>query len=96
MTAETEAERQQREEEFSQRMKRDGDLGLMLSQHLWDKYDPFRLGGEEFEVIGCDDAPGHEDEEYGVFLQRTSDGKIFEAEIDVSINPIRQAAQVTR
>jgi hypothetical protein len=95
MTAETEAERQQREADFRKRMKRDGDLGLMLSQHLWDKYDPFQLGGEEFEVIGCDDVPGHEDEEYGVFLYRKSDGTIFEAEIDVSINPVRAAAEVT-
>jgi hypothetical protein len=95
MTTETEAERQQREADFRQRMQRDGDLGLMLSQHLWDKYDPFRLGGEEFEVIGCDDVPGHEDEEYGVFLQRKSDGRIFEAEFDVSVNPVREPAQVT-
>ena len=95
MTAETEAERQHREDEFSQRMQRDGDLGLRLCEHLWDKWDPFQLGGEEFEVIGCDDVPGHEDEEYGVFLRRTSDGLVFEAEIDVSINPVRAAAEVT-
>jgi hypothetical protein len=96
MTAETEAERQQREADFRQRMQRDGQLGLMLSQHLWDKWDPFQLGGEEFEVIGCDDVPGHEDEEYGVFLRRKSDGKVFEAEIDVAINPVGVTAGVTR
>ncbi len=95
MSAETEAERQQREADFRKRMRRDGDLSLRLCEHLWDKYDPFPLGDEEFEVIGCDDVPGHEDEEYGVFMRRVSDGLVFEAEIDVSINPVRVAAQVT-
>jgi hypothetical protein len=93
--SETEAQREQREAAFQQRMRRDGQLGLMLSQHLWDKHDPFRLGDEEFKVISCDDVPGHEDEEYGVFLRRTSDGQVFDAEIDVSINPVREPAQVT-
>jgi len=90
MSAETEAQRQQREQEFDQRMKRDGDLSLMLCEHLWDKYYPFPLGGEEFEVIGCDDVPGHENENYGVFLRRKSDGRIFEADIDVTITPLRE------
>ena len=91
MTAETEAERQQREEEFLQRMQRDGDLGLLLCEHLWGKFDTFDLGGEEFEMAG-DDVPGYEDEEYAVLLRRKSDGQVFEAGIEVTIVPVREPA----
>jgi hypothetical protein len=97
VTTETEAERQQREADFRQRMKRDGDLGLMLCEHLWSLYgDTLRLGGEDFEMAYAEQVPGFEDEDYAVLLRRKSDGKIFEAEIDVSINPVRVSAEVTR
>lgn len=96
MTAETEAERQQREAEFSQRMKRDGDLGLLLCEHLWGLYgDTLRLGGEEFEMAYAEQVPGFENEDYAVLLRRKSDGRIFEADIEVTMVPVRQPAAVT-
>jgi hypothetical protein len=97
MTAETEAERQQREDDFHQRMKRDGDLGLMLCEHLWGSFDTLHLGGEDFEIVSGEEVPGYEDDDgMAVLLRRKSDGKVFEAEIDVAINPVRVAAEVTR
>jgi hypothetical protein len=95
VTAETDAERRQREAEFQQRMKRDGDLGMILCEHLWRHDDDLTLGGETFEQLGCDEVPGYENDLYAVLLRRKSDGLVFEAEIDVSINPVRVAAQVT-
>jgi hypothetical protein len=106
--SETEAERQQREEEFSQRMKRDGDLSLRLCEYIWNQCgDSLRLDGEDYEVLGDEDVPpGYEDDQYAVLLRRTSDGLVFDAEIDVSMHPVReatdpdyvaeQAAEVTR
>src|SRR6266704_5703906 len=94
MSTETEAQRQQREDEFSQRMKRDGDLALLLCEHIWSQGgDSLRLVGEEYEPIGGEDVPGYEDDMYAVLLRRKSDGKVFEAEIDVAINPVRKPAR---
>jgi hypothetical protein len=94
MSSETAAERQA---DFRQRMKRDGDLGLLLCEHLWGLYgDTLRLGGEDFEMAYAEQVPGYEDEDFAVLLRRKSDGRIFEAEIDVAINPARVPAQVTR
>jgi hypothetical protein len=76
------------EDEFSKRMAAEGDLGLMLCEHLWDKYHPLRLGGQEFEVVGCEDVPGYENDDTAVFLRRKPDGKVFEADIDVTIQPV--------
>jgi hypothetical protein len=98
MSAETETERQQREADFCQRMRRDGDLGLLLCEHLWGLYgDDMHLGGEDFEMAYAEEVPGYEDENFAVLLRRKSDGRIFEAEIDVAINPVRlrEPAQVT-
>ena len=92
MTAETEAERQQREADFRQRMQRDGDLGLLLCEHLWGNFDTLHLGGEDFEGVSGEEVPGYEDDSYAVLLRRKSDGKVFEAEIDVAINPVREPA----
>ena len=92
MSAETAAERQQREEEFRQRMQRDGDLGLLLCEHLWGNFDTFRPRRRGVRDGGGDDVPGYEDEEYAVLLRRKSDGKVFEAEIDVTITPVREPA----
>jgi len=96
MTAETEAERQQREADFRQRMERDGDLSLHLCEHLWGNFDTLHLGGEDFEMVSGEEVPGYEDDNFAVLLRRKSDGLVFEAEIDVSINPVRVAAEVTR
>lgn len=93
MTAETEEERQQREADFRQRMERDGDLGLLLCEHLWGSFDTLHLGGEEFEMA-CE-VPGYEDEEYAVLLRRKSDGRVFEADIEVTVVPVRQPGEVT-
>ena len=96
MTAETEAERHQRELEFRQRMRRDGDLGLHLCAYLWGELGTLHLGGEEFEITG--DVPGYEDDNYAVLLRRKSDGQVFEVDIEVTIVPVtnlRQPAQVT-
>ena len=95
MSTETEAERQQREEEFGQRMQRDGDLGLLLCEHLWGNFDTLHLGGEDFEMAYGEEVPGYEDDNYAVLLRRKSDGKVFEAEIDVAINPVRDTGAVT-
>jgi hypothetical protein len=81
------------ETEFSQRMRREGALGMLLCEHIWDKYDPLHLGGEDFEVIGSDEVPGYEDDDMAVLLRRKSDGQVFEAEIDVTMHPAREAAR---
>jgi hypothetical protein len=97
VTAETEAERQQREADFQQRMERDGDFCDLLCQHLWGLYgDTLRLGGEAFEMAYAEQVPGYEDEDHAVLLRRKSDGRIFEADIEVTIVPVRQPAAVTR
>jgi len=93
--AETEAKRQQREASFRQRMRRDGDLGRILSERLAAHDDDLNLAGEIFEQVGCDEVPGYEDDIHAVLLRRKSDGQVFEAEIDVAINPVRVAAQAT-
>ena len=87
MSGETEAQRQQGEDEFSQRMKRDGDLVRLLCEHIWAQR-VLRIAGEDYEVISGEDVPGFEDDLYVVLLRRTSDGQVFDAEIDVSINPV--------
>jgi hypothetical protein len=81
------------EDEFSQRMQVEGDLGLLLCEHIWDKCNPLRLGGQEFKVVGCDEVPGYEDENMAVLLRRMSDGKVFEADIDVTVQPVLTPAQ---
>jgi hypothetical protein len=111
VTAETEAERQQREADFQQReadfqqreadfqqrMQRDDDLCLRLCEHLWGLYgDTLRLADEEFEVVSGEDVPGYEDDNFAVLLRRISDGKVFEAEIDVAINPPARANRPRR
>ena len=96
MSAETPEQKAAREAEFRQRMQRDGDLGLLLCEHLWGLYgDTLRLGGEEFEMAYAEQVPGFEDEDYAVLLRRKSDGRIFEADIEVTIVPVRQPAEVT-
>ena len=85
MSAETTATA---DDEFRQRMHAEGDLGLMLSEHIWGKWDSLSLGGQEFEVVGCEEVPGYEDDDTSVFLRRKPDGKVFEAEIDVTIQPV--------
>jgi hypothetical protein len=95
VSAETEAERQQREDDFRQRMQRDGDLGLHLCTYLWGSFDTLHLGGEDFEMVSGEEVPGYEDDSFAVLLRRKSDGQIFDAEIDVSMHPVRMAGQVT-
>ena len=81
---------------FRQRMKRDGDLGLVLCEYLWRHDGDLTLGGETYEQIGSDGIPGYEDDIYAVLLRRKSDGQVFDAEIDVSMHPVRVTAEVTR
>ncbi len=81
------------EDEFRQRMQVEGDLSLMLCEHIWGKWDPLQLGGHEFEVVGCEDVPGYENDDQAVFLRRKSDGKVFEADIDVTVQPVLTPAQ---
>ena len=96
MSTETEAERQQREADFRQRMQRDGDLGLLLCEHLWGSFDTLHLGGEDFEVASGEEVPGYEDDDgMALLLRRKSDGQVFEADIEVTIVPVRQPAAVT-
>lgn len=93
---ETSEAREARERAFSERMKIDGDLGLLLCEHLWGRMgDTIHLGGHDFEIADNEEVPGYgDDDDYAVLLRRKSDGEIFEAEIDVSVNPVRPSAQV--
>ena len=82
------------EDEFRQRMQIDGDLGLHLCEHLWDSFDTLHLGGQDFEVVGGEDVPGYEDDDgMAVLLRRKSDGQVFEADIDVTIQPVLTPAE---
>jgi|SRR5579864_123077 len=75
------------EDEFLQRMATEGDLGLFLCEYVWGQVNTLDLGGQEFGVVGCGEVPGYEDEDMAVLLRRLSDGKFFEADIDVTIRP---------
>jgi uncharacterized protein YbaA (DUF1428 family) len=79
---------------FSERMNVSGDLGAHLCEHLWSEFGTLRLGDQDYEVAG-DDVPGYEDDDWAVLLRRKSDGKVFEAEIDVTVRPVREPTQVT-
>ena len=81
--------------EFCQRMAREGDLGEILCHHLWDRQGggTFSLGGETFEMAYPEEVPGYEDEDAVVLLRRKADGQVFEAEIDVTLRPVRAAEQ---
>jgi len=84
----------QDEAAFRRRMAYDGDLGRMLCEHIWDMCNGLRLGGDKFEVVGGEEVPGYEDDDFAVLLRRTSDGLVFEAEIDVTLRAVRpQPAQ---
>jgi hypothetical protein len=74
---------------FSERMKISGDLGAHLCEYLWSELGVLRLNGREYEMAG-DDVPGYEDDDWAVLLRRKSDGKVFEATIDVDIQPARE------
>ena len=89
MSAETTA---MADDEFRQRMHAEGDLGLMLSEHIWGKWDSLSLGGQEFEVVGCEEVPGYEDDDTSVFLRRKPDGKVFEVEIELEVRVARPAS----
>jgi hypothetical protein len=82
----------QDEAAFRQRMAYDGDLGRMLCEHIWDMCNGLRLGDDKFEVVGGEEIPGYEDDDYAVLLRRKSDGQVFEAEIDVSLRAVRRQA----
>jgi len=87
--------RRQREADFRQQNKRDGDLGLILCEHLWGLYgDSMRLGGEDFEMAYTEEVPGFEDDDMVVLLRRKSDGRVFEADIEVSVRPVREVETV--
>ena len=75
--------------EFRQRMAMEGDLGLFLCEYVWGQMGTLDLGGQEFELAGCEEVPGYEDENEVVLLRRKSDGKVFEANIDVDVHPAR-------
>ena|SRR5271154_1818710 len=76
------------ESESTRRMKAEGDLGLMLSEHVWNHNGPVHLAGEDFEPAGGDEVPGYEDDHDAVLLRRKSDGQVFEAWIDVTVQPV--------
>jgi hypothetical protein len=79
---------------FRERMNISGDLGGHLCEYLWAELGTLHLGGQDYEMAG-DDVPGYEDDDWAVLLRRKSDGKIFEAEIDVTVRLVREPAQVT-
>ena len=79
---------------FRQRMAYDGDLSQLLAEHIWDLGRPFRLGGDEFEAVGCEEVPGYEDQDGMVLLRRKSDGQVFEADIEVSVRPVLTPEQL--
>ena len=82
-------------DEFRQRMAREGDLGEILCHHLWDRQGggTFDLAGESFEMAYPEEVSGYEDEDAVVLLRRKADGQVFEAEIDVTLRPVRAAEQ---
>lgn len=65
-------------------------LGEHLCEHIWGLGRPIRLDGESFESVGCDDVPGFD--EFAVLLRRTSDGQVFEADIDITMRPVKADA----
>ena len=75
------------EGEFRRRMQIEGDLGEHLCLHLWDNFGTLHLGPDDFEIVGCEDVPGYEDDDTAVLLRRKPDGKVFEAEIEVTVRP---------
>jgi hypothetical protein len=79
------------EPERDRRHKAEGDLGLMLCEHMWDKTRPLRLGGEAWEVAHYEDVPGYDDGD-AVLLRRKADGKVFEADIDVTLREVEKPA----
>jgi hypothetical protein len=79
------------DDEFRERMSISGDLGAHLCEYLWSELGTLRLGGQDWEMAG-DDVPGYEDDDWAVLLRRKSDGKIFEANIDVTVRPVREPA----
>ena len=67
----------------------EADLATGLCEHMWDKTRPLRLGGEQWEVAYFEEVPGYEDGE-AVLLRRKRDGKVFEADIDVTLREVRE------
>lgn len=72
---------------FRQRMMLSGDLSEWLCQKVWDEHRSVTLGSDDFEVVGCEEVPGYEDEEDAVLLRRKSDGAVFEADIEADVRP---------
>lgn len=81
---------QTKDDEFRQHNRIAADLELSLCEHVWNEYRPLRLAGADFEVvcIDDDDAPEGFDDD-AVLLRRKSDGQIFVADIEVTINPVK-------
>jgi hypothetical protein len=78
---------------FRERMRIGGGLNMTLREYLWGHGRDLRLGGHDFEVVGCEDVPGYEDEDAGVFLRREADGVIFVAEIEVGVERVLTPVQ---
>lgn len=80
---------------FRERCQMEGDLSLILCEHIWGLMSSVRLAGQEFEIVGCDEVPGYGDDEYAVLFRRKSDGKVFEAYIEPNISPARTSGNTT-
>jgi hypothetical protein len=83
------------DDEARQYAKRNGSLDLLLREHIWNDHPWLVLGGEQFEPVGHDEVPGYEYEEYAVLLRRRSDGQVFLADINVTVDPVGKPAAVT-
>jgi hypothetical protein len=65
-----------------------GDLGRLIAEHIWGLCRPLHLAGQDYEPAGGDEVPGYEDDHDAVLLRRKSDGQVFEAWIDVTVQPV--------
>ena len=84
------------EQEFRERMGIEGWLGQHLTEQMWGHYGTLRLGSDDFEVIGSDEVPGYDENLEGtVLLRRKTDGKVFEAEIEVTVRVARMSETAT-
>lgn len=76
------------EDEARERGAIEGSLGQWLTDQVWDQFRPMSLmGAGTFRPLYLEEAQelGYGDDDPAILLRRESDGKVFEAEIDVTV-----------
>lgn len=73
-------------DEVRERGRMEGELGEWLTQKVWDE-SSLRLAGAQFRPLYAEEAEelGYEDDDPAVLLRRESDGRVFEASIEVTV-----------